>query len=360
MRILHIAAINDNPCTGVPVAVPQHLKAQKEFADIALLNLLPYQIEGVDKCFIGENYSTIDTLPDGFSQPDLAVFHEVYYTKFIKIASDLKKRNIPYIIIPHGSLTKEAQNKKRAKKIIGNLLLFSKFIRGAIAIQYLSNKECERSNFGKNKFVEPNGITLPLEYKKYPSNKDLIQLVYIGNLSISIKGLDLLLEALNKVKALVSKKHLRLDIYGPNTGTRHEDIRQLISQFELEDIVFLHDAVIGEEKKRILLSADAFIQTSRSEGLSMGILEALSYGIPCIVTQGTNLREVIEENNAGWGADNTSESICLAITRFIDSENILKEKSRNAVQLIKSEYEWSVVAKKTIKKYTAFSDNNLL
>ena len=90
----------------------------------------------------------------------------------------------------------------------------------------------------------------------------------------------------------------------------------------------------------------------------MGILEALSYGVPCIVTQGTNLREIIEESDAGWGANNTSESIGLAITRFIDSENVLQEKSRNAVQLIKSEYEWSVVAQKTIKKYTEFMDGN--
>ena len=351
MRILHIAAINNNPCTGVPVAVPQHLKAQKEFADVALLNMLPYPIEGIDKCFIGDDYLTIESLPDYFSRPDLVVFHEVYYIKFIKISSDLKKRKIPYIIIPHGSLTKEAQNKKRTKKIIGNLLLFSRFIRGAIAIQYLSGKECERSNFGKNKFVEPNGITLPLEYKKYPSNKDLIQLVYIGNLSISIKGLDLLLEALNKVKSLVRKTHLRLDIYGPNTGTRHEDIRQLISHFELEDTVFLHDAVIGEEKKRILLNADAFIQTSRSEGLSMGILEALSYGIPCIVTQGTNLREIIEENNAGWGADNTPDSIGIAIKHFISNQDKLQQKSENAIRLIKERFEWSVVANRTISKY---------
>ena len=38
-------------------------------------------------------------------------------------------------------MTKQAQNKRKLKKIIGNLLFFNKFIRGAAAIQYLTEEE---------------------------------------------------------------------------------------------------------------------------------------------------------------------------------------------------------------------------
>lgn len=352
MRILHIAAINNNPCTGVPVAVPQHIKAQKEFADVALLNLLSYQIEGVDKCFIGDDCLTIESLPDNFSHPDLVVFHEVYYIKFIKIASDLKKRKIPYIIIPHGSLTKEAQNKKRLKKIVGNFLLFSNFIKGALAVQYLSEKESSNSKFGKKRFVEPNGIFMPTIKKQYYNKTKDIRLVYIGNLQIKIKGLDLMLEAIKQNEELLTKRNVRIDLYGPNFSTRHEDILNLITSLGLEKLVFLHDSVTDDEKKKALLNSDVFIQTSRSEGLPMGILEALSYGIPCIVTQGTNLKEIIEESDAGWGADNTSDSIGSAIKHFILNQDELQQKSENAIMLIKERFEWSVVANRTINKYS--------
>lgn len=351
MRILHIAAINNNPCTGVPVAVPQHLKAQKEFADVALLNMLPYPIEGIDKCFIGDDYLTIESLPDYFSRPDLVVFHEVYYIKFIKIASDLKKRKIPYIIIPHGSLTKEAQNKKRLKKIVGNFLLFSNFIKGALAVQYLSEKESASSKFGKRRIIEPNGILMPKIKKQYYNKTKEIRLVYIGNLQIKIKGLDLMLEAIKQNEELLTKRNVRIDLYGPNFSTRHEDILNLITALGLEKLVFLHDSVTNDEKKKALLNSDVFIQTSRSEGLPMGILEALSYGIPCIVTQGTNLKEIIEESDAGWGADNTSDSIGIAIKHFISNQDKLQQKSENAIRLIKERFEWSVVANRTISKY---------
>ena len=77
----------------------------------------------------------------------------------------------------------------------------------------------------------------------------------------------------------------------------------------MEDLVELHEAIDGSEKEAELLSADVFIQTSRSEGMSMGILEALSYGVPCLVTRGTNLGEIIEQYDAGWVAETNAEYV---------------------------------------------------
>ena len=351
MKILHIASINDNPCAGVPVAVPQHLRAQQEHAEIAFLNLKPYVVDGIEKCYILDSDCDLKKMLSDLVKPDLVVFHEVYYIGFIKLYIELKRQGIPYIIIPHGSLTMEAQNKKRLKKIVGNFLLFSNFIKGALAIQYLSEKESASSKFGKRRIIEPNGILMPKIKKQYYNKTKEIRLVYIGNLQIKIKGLDLMLEAIKQNEELLTKRNVRIDLYGPNFSTRHEDILDLITALGLEKLVFLHDSVTDDEKTKALLNSDVFIQTSRSEGLPMGILEALSYGIPCIVTQGTNLKEIIEESDAGWGADNTSDSIGSAIKHFILNQDELQQKSENAIRLIKERFEWSVVANRTISKY---------
>lgn len=352
MVILHIAAINDNPCAGVPVAVPQHLIAQRDFADVALLNIRPYKIKNIEKCFIYKKGFSIDELPDEFTHPDLVVFHEIYYIEFVKLSRSLSKKGIPYIIIPHGSLTNEAQRKKRIKKLVGNMMLFNSYINNARAIQFLSDVEMENSNIGKRRFVEPNGIFMPQSRCRQALNEDkTINLVYIGDLSIQIKGLDLMLGAIKAKERILKENGVEVYIYGPDYGTRHKDLMKIISELELQDLVHLHDAVVGDEKKDILLSANGFIQTSRSEGMSMGILEALSYGIPCVVTQGTNLKEIIEENNAGWGASNTVESISDAIQQFVTEKEKWNAKSINAIKLIEKEYSWSVVAQRTVKAY---------
>lgn len=44
----------------------------------------------------------------------------------------------------------------------------------------------------------------------------------------------------------------------------------------------------------VLLQTDLFIQTSRHEGMPMGLLEALSIGVPCLVTVGTSLGHIIK------------------------------------------------------------------
>ena len=58
----------------------------------------------------------------------------------------------------------------------------------------------------------------------------------------------------------------------------------------LDDIVFYHyGAVFGKVKEKVLLDNDFFILTSRLEGHPMALIEALSYGLPCLVTQGSRL-----------------------------------------------------------------------
>ena len=98
----------------------------------------------------------------------------------------------------------------------------------------------------------------------------------------------------------------------------------------IDKIVSINGPVFDNEKKEVLLNASFFIHTSRFEGMPMSVLEALSYGIPCLVTQGSNMREDVCRFNAGWGADNNVESIERAFIKICDSLSELKIKGENA------------------------------
>ncbi len=353
MKILHIADIVNNSLNGVNVVVPQHIKHQAEFVDVRFFNiskqkideLTEWQIEFDNVCGILPALKKIDFIPD------LVVIHEANNFVYVKLYKQLIKVGIPYVIVPHGELTKGALRKKWLKKKLAYILFFNRFIKHAIAIQCLSENEKENIKFKNNKFVATNGIELPCD-KKNQFNYDKLQLTYIGRLDCEHKGLDLMLMAISRIKDFCHTNNIKLAIYGPDILGRKKFLEELVRKYEIHDIVDLNDPVIGDFKKAVLLESDLFIQTSRFEGLPLGVLEALSYGLPCIVTKGTNLVEDIVGYNAGYDAgNNKAEQIAETIKFAVNDRMNWHEKSKNAVGLVTIKYDWRIVAQSVVCNY---------
>ena len=126
----------------------------------------------------------------------------------------------------------------------------------------------------------------------------------------------------------------------------------MIDAANVADIVKQYGPVSGSEKREVLLKSDVFIQTSRFEGMPLGILEAMSYGIPCLVTRGTTLGEAIEAANAGWMAETTSGNVGDIIIKVIESRNDFMQIGSNAREYVINNYSWDAIASETIKIYS--------
>lgn len=109
------------------------------------------------------------------------------------------------------------------------------------------------------------------------------------------KGVFDILRALTKHRdELAGKVELRIG------GNKHEEeLKKVITDGKLQDIVKFEGWVGGEKKLQLLNWADVFILPSFNEGLPISILEAMSYGHPIISTPVGGIPEVVETGRNG-------------------------------------------------------------
>jgi glycosyltransferase involved in cell wall biosynthesis len=351
MVIIHVAYIDQGVIGGVPIAVPQMIRVQAQYASVALINLQGDPVEGIPMLPFHKTWDASE-FPAPFDTPDLIVFHEVYRFPYIGIYKAVKKVNIPYVVVPHGCLSKQAQRKKALKKLVANAIFFKAFLKVAASIQYLSEHEAGTSAFPQfPSFICGNGVAVP-ETKKTSFFQNGITFVYIGRLEIWIKGLDLLLLAVQSCRDELCREKAKVYLYGPDYDGVHADLQNRIQTLGISDIVSLGNEKMGAEKEAILLSADCFIQASRTEGLPMGTLEALGYGLPCIVTKGVGLGNAIEACGAGYQCDITTEGIADAIRRFLGERDQADRMSKAAARLIETTFDRNRIAYNTVERYS--------
>lgn len=363
MVILHIAPLSNNKSSGLTYAIPPLVHYQNKILNIktALLNTSSkenYLIYDYDfptyKYGKSKSERNISKLPFPFNRPDLVVFHSTYIPSHIKIAIQLRKIRIPYVIMPHGGMTVGAQQVKKVKKRLANLLCFNKFVENSLALQCLSEGEFKETKmWNKKMLIVGNGMKLPKEFKNKKEDKDApIRFTFIGRLNIYIKGLDLLLGGIAKSADNIRNGNGVFDIYGPYNSDSKRFIEKFISDYSIEDIVKLHEPVYDNDKDDVLKRTDVFVLTSRFEGHPMGVLEAMSYGIPCLLTHGTNMSSEVLHEDAGWEVQPSEDSIAKGINNILinDKENIRK-KGLNARGLIINNYSWDKIATQSINEY---------
>lgn len=358
MNVLHIASINTNTVNGFRFSVPGLISAQnKTGIKAALYNVgkpelfSKEKLEKKDFHIFQDKKIMLNNIDKPYNKPDLVVFHGVYITEYLNIYKQLIEKNIPYVIVPRVSLTKGAQSQKRIKKKIANVLFFNRFINKASAIHFLTKNEKKLSrNFEHKSFVVGNGIDLP-ESKTTATNKKVTNLIYTGRYDINHKGLDLLLLAINSIKGFLENREVQINFYGSNYKDGKNKLQNFIKSNKLDSFVKINKAVFGTEKEDILREADVFLATSRFEGQPMAVLEAMSYGIPCILTDGTNMLEDLIEYDAGWATKLNPDDIAESIVKALKSPSEVINKGKNARKLIEENYTWERVAEKTIEFY---------
>ncbi|WP_024293397.1 glycosyltransferase [Lacrimispora indolis] len=352
MNILYVSALEGGKYSGPLYSVPKQVQAQAKIDNVYWVNLT--EISTVNRFdenlyhYIPLKRFRLSGLPEPFNKPDLIVFEEFFKIECCKVGRDAVKNKIPYIIIPRCQMTGKYLQNKKLKKMLASIIMFSDFAKKALSVQFLTPQEQVDSveYFKGNYFIIPNGIDIPEQTVSFRNKTDYTG-TFIGRYSIWQKGLDLLIKAIEKEKKVLEEHHLIFELYGPDERTgSSQDIIELVKENKVEHLVHVNGPVFDDEKKKKLLDSDFFIHTSRFEGMPMSVLEALSYGLPCVVTQGSNLKEDVELYNAGWGASDTVEDIANVLKNVAKNLDLLQVKGTYAVELAKK-YSWGSIAKES-------------
>ena len=224
MRIFQIGNVRSNGLSGVSIVVPQYIKHQIGFCRLLFINLKKERISDIEEQHIYSGLKDFKRLFATYFKPDLVIFNEVYYKQYLCIYKYLIRQGIPYVIIPHGCLSPNAQKQKHLKKLAANLLFFNRFIKKSSGIQCLSNKEFNEISYKTYKFIGTNGVDIT-HLKKDNFSKS-ISFVFIGRLDIYTKGLDLLLGAIALISSVLRLNKCAFNIYGPKMFGWNEKLKK--------------------------------------------------------------------------------------------------------------------------------------
>ncbi len=359
MKLLYISNLTGNLYAGPNHSVPAQIAAQSKYDEVLWINLNDNEITN-DKAKLLHKASDVkgiipDDLPEPFNKPDLVIFEEFYCYPFNKIIYRIIKNKIPYVIIPRSQMTHQAKQVRKIKKKIADLLFFNRFVKNAAAIHYLTETEKKDSSAYKtNALVIPNGIDMPTDVGADNKKEHLI-ISYVGRLNVYQKGIDVLFDACGIIREDLIRNNVKICFYGPDQERALEQMNEWCTSRKLDGIIEINGAVFNEQKADVLRNSDAFIMTSRFEGMPMGLIEALSYGLPCIVTPGTNLMDEIVTSGAGIGCELSAQAVAKAIKNMVLKRDELTEMSQKAKELAER-YSWDGIAAKTHRIYRDLID----
>lgn len=366
MKILHVVGNKIEPSNGIGRLIPEMISMHNKFGSFTS-SLLVFDDLAESFGFEVSNFNKVKDKLTFFSCLDLVVFHGLYFFEFIQIKKILIKLDIPYLVKPHSSLMVSAQKKSYLKKAFANKLFFNSFVRNAAGVIYTNvDEEINSRVLNKECYIEPNGIDFSLfDSKMLPDDsyitssiaEPFVKFIYLSRIDFSHKGTDILLDALDLIKSRGEISKIYLDIYGKGPSSEENITIERIASLDSSNISF-KGPIYGADKVRAFKNADVFVLTSRYEGFPMAILEALYCGLPCIVTPGANMNDILSCNDVGWLTRLDAESVAdtlLQVSTLQDGS--ISRKSDFARDYVINNHEWSKVVKISESIYRSVIEN---
>lgn len=198
----------------------------------------------------------------------------------------------------------------------------------------------------------PNGVELTASTGKITKQRDV---VYTGNFTQGTqrKAFDILFEAWVSVQKQ-DKGRSRLVMLGagnPDVWMKYLDRHNCLNS------VYFVGAV--KDVAPYLRQARLFLLPSRVEGMSNALLEAMSWGVPAVVSDIPANRSLVQHGINGWVVPvNDSRALADAVITLLADETLSLRLGRAARQEIEESYTMTRIATRLVELYTKLIAKN--
>ncbi|MEX3934423.1 glycosyltransferase [Paraburkholderia phymatum] len=331
LRILH-AIITVNPAYGGPIEgiVQAAREHRRRGNSVEILTLDGQDERSLDHCEVichpvgpglGKyRYSPrlIPWLHANAPKYDLVIVNGIWnYTSF-GVWRALRDSGVPYYVFTHGMLDpyfKQRYPLKHFKKMLYWPWADYRVLRDANAVFFTCEEErlLARQSFRPyrcNEHVVSYGTAgavgnpetqRELFLSRFPHLRGKKNLLFLGRIHEK-KGIDLTLRALAQCVQDTPQDQIndvQLIIAGPDEGEYAKLAKALCYELQLTERVTWTGMLDNELKWGAFLVSDAFVLNSHQENFGVSVAEALSAGLPTLITDKVNIWREIEQSGAG-------------------------------------------------------------
>lgn len=202
--------------------------------------------------------------------------------------------------------------------------------------------------YGRETRFIPNGVNRPeiksaeLIHEKYGLTKDSY-ILFLGRL-VPEKGIRYLIEAFKQVKT--DKK---LVIAGGSSDT-DEFTKELQELAKGDDRILFTGFVQGQALEELYSNAYVYTLPSDLEGMPLSLLEAMSYGNCCLVSDIAECAEVVEDKALIFEKSNVKD-LKKKLQKACDETSMVEKMKKQAADFICNKYNWDEVVERTLDLY---------
>jgi glycosyltransferase involved in cell wall biosynthesis len=303
-------------------------------------------------------FPALRAIRDKLSRFDIIHVHE--YRRILNpvIHRYAIKLGIPYIIQPHGSLTKIM-----AKPVLTEL--FDSFwgkvlLKDAAKILVLTEMEaaqCSSMGINEHKIeIVPNGVHLS-EYDNLPPKGDFKRkwhipegqkvILFLARIH-KIKGPDLLAKAFAKISK--DTNTLRLAFAGPDGGYLSA-LKSLVRELGIEEKVLFTGPLCGQDKLEAYIDADVYVLPSIYDTFPNSVLEACACGIPVIVTDRCGMANIID-GQAGLAVPYDENALGKAMLDILDNIEKQRKYAEMGKAIVHEKFTWDKIVENVENTYS--------
>lgn len=285
------------------------------------------------------------TICASFSDCNVIHFHAEGSCLFLPLAKLMGKR---CIVTVHGLDHQRAKWGRFARTYIklGEWIL-AKYADQIIVLSH-NVQEYFKNTYGRKTDYIPNGVERFPFYEadaicqKWNLKKDEY-ILYLGRI-VPEKGIHYLIDAFKQVET--SKK---LVIAG-GASDSGDFVNVLKAKAEDDERILFTDFVTGKELGELYSNAYLYVLPSDLEGMPLSLLEALSYGNCCLVSNIPECSEVVEEQAVIFKAGNIKD-LTNKLSMCCENPQLVEQYRKQAADFVCSKYNWDDIVEKTLRLY---------